>query len=89
MAQQETQASASGNSIEARCEAAMARIRSSINRSAGQHQRAIERQFAPSMNAMLGQDSPFCVHGPAGLRLYVTSRAARSAAWAAMQGGAA
>jgi hypothetical protein len=52
MAQQDTQASASGSSIEARCEAAMARIRSSINRSAGQHQRAIERQFAASRAAL-------------------------------------
>jgi hypothetical protein len=78
--------------IAQQCEAAMARIRSSINRSAGQHQRAMERQFACSMNAMLGEDSPFCVHGPAGVHLYVTSRASRSAAYVSLnqrKGGAA
>jgi len=38
--------------IAQQCEAAMARIRSSINRSAGQHQRAMERQFAASRAAL-------------------------------------
>jgi hypothetical protein len=62
--------------IQSQADEAMARITTYINRAAGQHQRRIEAEHAKAMNALLGSDSPFCVRGPHGARVYVTSRAA-------------
>jgi hypothetical protein len=62
--------------IEQMCHDAMARIKSTINRSAGQHARHIEREHARSMNFLLGHASPFAIHGKHGVVVYVTSRKA-------------
>jgi hypothetical protein len=64
------------DTIEQQADEAMARITTYINRAASQHQRSIEAEHARAMNALLGSDSPFCVRGPHGARVYVTSRTA-------------
>lgn len=62
---------------------AMARITSHINRSAGQHSRAVEAALANRLNALLGHHSPFAMRTPEGGTVYVTSRSAR-AQWQAL-----
>lgn len=44
------------SAIETQCADAMARLKSHINRAAGQHARAVKRAFAASQNRLHGTD---------------------------------